>query len=252
MEITPLKFEGNEVRSAESKVSVFDALSALGVKNPRHVWKRLGKDNPELVQLATRIQVGRGQPTPFLDRPGLMQVLMAVQSRYLNKQGREILTAFRTWLAQLGDRYLAGDITLADEIIEAQTDPEATRWVIRRAHHKHSSIILNSALARHGASKRGYSYVHDTLNVAVTGMTARQLQAMRGKPTTKDNFDEQELAVHAMMQYATVNTLDQHASLGDQDCVRDVQMVARDFSPLLNKYFGGRTYPADGLLPMPV
>lgn len=251
MDITLLKFETTEVRSAEGKVSVFDALSALGVKNPRHVWRRLSNDNPELVELATRVNVGR-TTTPFLDRPGLMQVLMAVQSRYLNGEGRKVLSNFRTWLAQLGDRYLAGDITVAAEIIDRQTDPAATAWVIRRAHHKHSSIILNSALARHGASKRGYSYVHDTLNVAVTGMTARQLQAMRGKAATKDNFSEQELAVHAMMQFATVNAMTENASVGDADCVRDVQAVAQDFSPILNKYFGGRSYPSDGLLPMPL
>lgn len=246
-----LKFENQTVRSTDGRVSVFDALTSLGVKNPRHVWRRLSKDNPELVELATRVNIGRAT-TPFLDRPGLMQVLMAVQSRYLNKEGRSLLAGFRAWLAALGDRYLSGDITLAAEIIDAQTNPEATRWVLRRAEHKHSSILLNSSLARHGISKRGYSYVHDTLNVAVTGMTARQLQAMRGKVATKDNFNEQELAVHTLMQYATINTLEEHAAVGDTDCVRGVQEVVGDFSPLVRKYFGRRDYPVDGLLQVPV
>lgn len=251
MEIIPLKFGQTDVRSAEGRVSVFDALSALGVKNPRHVWMRLSKDNPELVQLATRVKQGR-TTTPFMDRPGLMQVLMAVQSRYLNGDGRKILVDFRSWLAQLGDRYLQGDATLAAEIIDQQTDPEQARWLIRRAQHKHSSILLNGALARHFASKRGYRFVHDTLNVAVTGMTARQLQAMRGKPVTKDNFNEQELAVHTLMQYATVNHMDDTSAVGDVDCVRSVQAVTSDFAPLVRKYFGGCQYPVDGLLQVPL
>lgn len=248
MKIELLKFETTEVRSTDGLVSVYDALAALGVKNPRHVWMRLSKDNSEFVSLAQRIQAGRGQPTPFMDRPALMQVLMAVQSRYLNADGKKMLTAFRAWLGNLGDRYLKGDVRLAGEIIDRQTDPEATRWVLRRAEHKHSSVLLNSSLAKHGASKRGYSYVHDTLNVAVTGMTARQLQAMRGKATTKDNFSEQELAVHTILQYATINTLDDHSAVGDTDCVSGVQEVTRDFQPILKKYFGTREYPADGLL----
>jgi hypothetical protein len=233
-------------RTEDGRISVFDALAVVGAKNPRDTWRRLIEAYPDTVEKCDSVKLPRSDGkkgnalTPITDAAGWRRILTVLPGMI----GRQYREAANT----LVDRYLAGDVKLAAELIDKQTDPEASRWLARRAEHKHSSILLNGSLKRHGASQRGYRYVHDTLNVAVTGMPAQEIQLKRGNPVTKDNFTEQELAAHALMQFATLNTLDDVSALGDGDCVQAVNSVTNDFRPLLRKYFGVRKYPQDGLL----
>ncbi|GGR16504.1 hypothetical protein [Deinococcus ruber] len=229
-------------RTDDGRLSVFDALQVMGATSPRSMWSRLVEAYPEVVSKCDNLKFpGAGQRlTPVTDLVGWRRILTVLPGM----MGRQ----YRAEANDLVDRYLAGDVKLAAELIDKQTDPAAARWLMRRAEHKHSSILLNSSLKRHGASQRGYRYVHDTLNVAVTGMPAQEIQLRRGNPVTKDNFTEQELAAHALMQFATINSLDDVNAVGDTDCVSAVETVTSDFRPSLRKYFGPRKYPQEGLL----
>lgn len=176
--LPPIKFEGHKVRvAADGQVSILDAMKAVGIKAPAHAWKRVQKDNPELVKLATQNNFGRGRPTPVADEEGIYQILMALSTRYLDDEGRAMIQGFRAWLANTAARVRRADPTLAAEIIDRQTDPAKLEWLSRRAENKGAALSLNAGIQRHGGSKRVYSKVHDTLNVAVTGQTARQIQA---------------------------------------------------------------------------
>lgn len=231
-------------QTADGRISVFDALEVMGAKHPRVMWRRLVEAYPEVVTVCHNLKFpGAGQRlTPVTDLAGWRRIHSVLPGMMGQK--------YRAAANELVDRYLSADAGLAVEVIDRQTDPEETRWIIRRAQHKHSSILMNSALARHGASKRGYRYAHNRLNVSVTGMVAQEIQLTRGKAATKDNFTEQELAVHTTMQYAVISELDHTAALGDGDITDVVDGVARDFQPILKRYFGARPYPVGGLLQM--
>ncbi|WP_143341898.1 hypothetical protein [Deinococcus indicus] len=233
-------------RTADGQISVFDALEVMGAKQPRVMWRRLVEAYPEVVTFCNNLKFpGAGQRlTPVTSEAGWRRIVTVLPGMLGKK--------YRAAANKLVDRYLAGDAELAAELIDAQTDPEQSRWLARRAQHKHSSIMLNSCLGRHGSSKRGYRYVHNRLNVSVTGMVAQEIQLSRGKTTTKDNFTEQELAVHTTMQYAVVSELDATHALGDGDITRVVDGVAVDFQPILKRYFGARPYPQGGLLQVDV
>lgn len=235
--------EGQTIRRTEDgRISVFDALVTMGAKNPRDMWRRMVEAFPEVVESVDNLKfAGSGQRlTPVTNEAGWRRILTVLPGM----MGRK----YRAEANALVDRYLAGDETLAAELIDRQTDPEKARWLARRAQHKHSSIVLNGCLARHGASQRGYRYAHNRLNISVTGMVAQEIQLVRGNPVTKDNFSEPELAVHTTMQYALVNELDATGALGDGDITAVADGVATDFAPILKRYFGARPYPRDGLL----
>lgn len=229
-------------RTEDGRISVFDALATLGAKQPRVMWRRLIEAYPEVVTFCNNLKFpGAGQRlTPVTSEAGWRRI-QTVLPGMLGK-------AYRAGANELVDRYLAGDVTLAADLIDRQEDPEKARWLARRAQHKHSSILLNSCLGRHGASKRAYRYVHNRLNVSVTGMVAQEIQLARGSTTTKDNFTEQELAVHTTMQYAVMSELDATSALGDSDITTITDGVATDFGPILRRYFGARPYPQGGLL----
>jgi hypothetical protein len=206
------------------------------------MWQRLIEAYPEVVSLCDNLKFpGAGQRlTPVTNEAGWRRIVTVLPGM----MGRK----YRAAANDLVDRYLAGDATLAADLIDRQTDPDQSRWLARRAQHKHSSILMNGALARHGASKRGYRYAHDKLNLSVTGMVAQEIQLVRGNRTTKDNFTEQELAIHTTMQYAVISELDATSALGDTDVVNVTDGVCTDFAPIMKRYFGGRPYPRDGLL----
>lgn len=229
-------------RTEDGRISVFDALQVVGSKNPRDTWSRLVDAFPEVVESTDNLKFpGAGQRlTPVTNEAGWRRIVSVLPGML----GRK----YRAAANDLVDRYLAGDVNLAAELIDRQDDPEKARWLARRAQHKHSSILLNSCLGRHGASKRAYRYVHNRLNVSVTGMVAQEIQLTRGNTITKDNFTEQELAVHTTMQYAVMSELDATSALGDSDITTVADGVATDFGPILRRYFGARPYPHGGLL----
>ena len=246
--IVAVEFGGRKVRTdSEGRVSVLDALAAVGVKNVSRAWKRTQTDNPELLSLATFIQAGPGRPTAFMAEDGIKQLLMTVQTRYLTASGKKLVTTFRAWLADLDTRFHAGDVTLAAEIIDRQTDPAKLEWVARRAENKGAALSLNAGIQRHGGSQRVYSKVHDTLNVAVTGMTAREIQR-RGSRTTKDNLSVPELTLSTMSQIATVSGLEQRGAMGDGQILSVAGEVGQDIAAFRRKWLGARPYPVDGFV----
>lgn len=240
----PQVFDGYRVRiTPDGRFCASDVLAAIGQKDASHTWRNLKAQYPELGEEASRYSFGnRGKPPEVLTEKGLLKLLMVT--------GGPRAAKFREWAAQTLQRVARADPTLAAEIIDRTENVHDAKWLARRAQHKASSLTLNGALKAHGASKKGFSLVHDTLNVSVTGCTAQQVRRVRGKSryVTKDNFSEQELTVHALLQYATTNALDDNGAQGDGACMSCALEVVNDFSPMLRKYFGPRKYPYGGVV----
>lgn len=245
--IIAVQFSGQNIRTdAEGRVSVMDALSAIGVKKPRDAWKRLSGERPELVHLAGRVKVGR-TTTPFMDAEGITQVLMAVQTRYLNAKGRKLVSEFRSWLANLAVRVAGNDITLAAEIADkASTQDQA--WLKERVESSLGAKALSASIAEAGCSQRTYSKAHDMNNVAITGMTAREIQKYRQGRVTRDLYETSELALLNAAQTLEVATIKARGAKGDGHVLSIVSSISNDIADLRRKWLGERTYPVDGLL----
>ena len=102
----------------DKRVSVFDSIvAATGSKNPRQVWNDLKKAHPEVVQKTDSYKFhGRGQLlTPVTDKTGFLYIL--------NLLPGDAAQAFRESSVNLVLRYLDADPTLAEDIIDQQTDP---------------------------------------------------------------------------------------------------------------------------------
>ena len=239
-EVSLPQFEGQRVRvTPDGKFAAVDVLKAIGQKNPRAAWTALKSQYPEFAQETCTYSFGAGRPPEVLTEKGLLKLLMVA------KGPKSAL--FREWAAVQIQRISSGDITLAAEILEKQTDPAKVEWLARRAENKGAALALNAGIKRHGGSQRVYSKVHDTLNVAVTGMTAREIQ-QRGQRTTKDNLSVPELTLSTMSQLATASGLEQRGAQGDGQILAVAGEVGQDISAFRRKWLGKRSYPADGLL----
>jgi hypothetical protein len=111
-------FEGVPVRMTpgdDPKISILDVLAAVGYAEPKDAWRDLRNRLPELVgEVPTyRFSASGGAPTPVASRKTFLKILGACS----NAPDPSRLARFREWSASILDRYIAGDETLAAEVL---------------------------------------------------------------------------------------------------------------------------------------
>jgi hypothetical protein len=164
-----------------------DAIEATGYTNPSEVWDRLKRDHPRLETFVSNFQFpGRGQrPTPVTDRTGVLQILAVTHGPAGEKIRDELIDKYI--------RYLDGDVSMIEEMIDRQEDPETLKRLEIRIKTKQSQKQLVTTIEDHGGRKEGrfniFAVVNDTNNMAVYGHRARAVQAAGGNPTTRDNLN---------------------------------------------------------------
>lgn len=236
-----------DIRETEDgRRSVFDALKASGAVNPRVTWKRLSAEYPEVVTKCYNLRFeGKGQrETPVVSQEG-WEAILIVLPNILGKK-------FRADLLEQRKRAKAGDVELADSILARQDDPAKLEWLAKRTKARAGAKRVGAALQSAGCSEKVFSRVHDGNNVAITGLTAREIQLERGGKTTRDLMNTNELTYLDVLQVSEVHLIETRDLKGDGAVLAAQQEVIADFRPLMDKYLGPRTYPNGGVLAVPV
>jgi hypothetical protein len=118
-------FAGKEIRETENgKFSVYDYLRTVTeYKNPYDIYTRLCNQYPEVVEFCEDFQFpGKGQRnTPVTTRQGLLLIHGLLPGQAGSK--------YRQNTAEIIERFLRGDVTLAEQII-AQTEDNTTRAAV--------------------------------------------------------------------------------------------------------------------------
>lgn len=115
-------FEGKEIRETdEGYYSVYDYISVLiNTTNPTLIFNRMCNQYPELLSICkeytfTRKNGKKGnQKTPVTDREGLLQIIGLLPGLAGKK--------YRQNIAEIIERFLRGDVTLAEQILAKTTD----------------------------------------------------------------------------------------------------------------------------------
>jgi prophage antirepressor-like protein len=114
-EILAVLFEGKRLRLTPEKparVSLLDVLAAVGYANPSDALEKLKGQHPEVLAESENFAFsGKGsRPTPVVSKRTLLKLL--------NVATAPKLLPFKEWSARTLERYLDGDTTLAQEVIE--------------------------------------------------------------------------------------------------------------------------------------
>lgn len=234
------EFEGQSIRvTPDGKFAASDVLKAIGQKNHKAAWTALKAQYPELVQETCTYSFGAGRPPEVLTEKGLLKLLMVA--------GGPKAATFREWAATQLQRLAGNDITLAAEIADkASTQDQA--WLKERVESSLGAKTLSASIAEAGCSQRTYSKAHDMNNVAITGMTAREIQKYRQGRVTRDLYETSELALLNAAQTLEVATIKARGAKGDGHVLSIVSSISNDIADLRRKWLGERTYPVDGLL----
>lgn len=131
-------------------------------------------------------------------------------------------------------RYLQGDASLAEEIIDRNNNPEDLKRIELRAKARRTNKQLNSAIAAHGGDC--YRVVANINNVAVTGKTAREIRAIRKVKHTRDGLDSLELTMLAAAEELEASGYEARGVSGNDAIVNIVKEVGDDISRLMQKY----------------
>lgn len=210
--ITCFKFNNEEIRERDGLWSVYDIIRVIGgQKNPWEPWKRIIAIYPEVLTKCDDIKFPgkRQRKTPVCDRETALMILGLFPGQ-VGKKIRE--EAYRNFL-----RYLDADITLADEILQRQVDPEKIKWLKERVEGKIVRQQFTSELQKRGVEGRGYALNTDAINVELFDCTAKEIKSIRKVKNTRDGLDQLELASLHLAELLAIKKMKEQAAHGNSE-----------------------------------
>ena len=245
MQIVPLEFEGFNIRvTPEGKFAATDVLKAIGQADPRNAWKNAKARHPEIVDTASTYSFGgRGRPSEVLDEEAVIKLVMVSRGPRA--------AAFRDWVAKIAKRVMTNDITLAAEISDKASETDQ-RWLKERTDSSLGAKGLSRCIASAGCNQLTYGKAHDANNVAVTGLTAREIQAQRGGKITRNLYSTAELALLNVAQVLEIASIEAQGAKGDGEVLSIIGDISTDVARLRRKHLGTRQHPRGGLLTVDV
>jgi prophage antirepressor-like protein len=239
--IVPLQFQGFNVRATpDMKLSAVDVLKAIGQANAKAAWSNAKAQYPELIQETCTFSFsGKGRPTEVLSEKGVLKLLMVSRGPRA--------AAFRDWAASTLKRVASADITLAAEISDKASETDQ-RWLKERTDSSLGAKGLSRAIASAGCNQLTYGKAHDANNVAVTGLTAREIQSQRGGKITRNLYSTAELALLNVAQVLEIACIESQQAKGDGEVLSIIGDISTDVARLRRKHLGTRSHPHGGLL----
>lgn len=232
--------DGANVRvTPDGRVSVYDFIKVVGQqKSPWVVWNRICKGYPEVLTKCKNFKFpGKGQrKTPVISRAGVIELMQVLPG--------EVGAKFRRETAQLIIRYLDGDVSLADEVVDraaAKGKHEDIERHIARSKGIVARKQFTSACKRHGVYGPGYSQVTNAIYHGCFNKSAKELRKERGlKP--KQNFREHgaetsELIAFSAIEIASANGLDKNDAYGNDECAQITYKAAKAISKIMKGDF---------------
>lgn len=117
-------------------------------------------------------------------------------------------------------RYVEGDITLADEIIQRQTDPKAIEWIKARTEGKLARLEFTAELEARGVTKAGYGQNTNSLYLGLFGDTAAGLKESRMVKNPRDGMSRTELRALAFAESLAVDIMDAKQARGNKQTAK--------------------------------
>ena len=233
-------------RTPDGRVSVFDLLKAAGAKNPHQTWETLSTTYPDTLHFVESVKLPRkdgkkaNTVSPVTTAEGwdaILMVLPGLLGNKFRKSSLALVTAFKNNPAQV-----------AAAAIERVTDKKEAAWLGARAFSKSTCLDLNEAASKAGISERTFAKIHDTNNVAITGMTAREIQTARGVKQTCDGFNMVELGLMIAAQGAEAERITNENVQGDGAVLGIVADVSNAIAGVRKQLVGVVKQPYGALL----
>lgn len=205
-------------RTDDGRVSVFDLIAVIGgQKNSREPWKRLCKIYTEVVTKCDNLQFpGAGQRlTPVVTRENALYIIGLLPGTIGKK--------YREFAANLVIRYLDADISVAEEVVDRNDNPEDLERLETRIKGKRGRRRFTDALQAVGLTD-GQSYAVCTNGIyrgglGETAQGLRKKMKLRKRDNVRDHLSLTELSIITLSENVAADKLlkVQPTSLGESE-----------------------------------
>jgi hypothetical protein len=145
---------------------------------------------------------------------------------------------FAEWGTRILKRYIEGDITLADEIVECNIEQTGStkdaEWLSRRIEGKVARKALTDTLKERGGTNATFQKVSADTNKFVIGMSAKEIQRTRGVKSTRDGLTAQELIKVAFTELVSAERIEETNARGHKELSYQHNRTCRDVAALLD------------------
>lgn len=199
-------------------------------------WKRLPETKKRAKALQEKLFEFNGGKIPSLitvegsgrNATTWVHPIMAIHlAQYLSPE-------FANFVAEVFQRYLEADITLADDIVQRQDDPERVKWLKERIEGKLARFYFTDVLKRHGVGEvnrgryreNGYALCTEAINKTLFGKTAKQIREERQVQETRDGLSRVELAALNLAETIAAEEIREGDRRGNRQCRDSCQDAA--------------------------
>jgi hypothetical protein len=135
---------------------------------------------------------------------------------------------FDVYVKQTFKRYLDGDITLADDIIQRNQSDKDLEWINQRVQGKIARKRFTNELKQHGVTGVGYAMNTNAIYQPLFGKTAKEIKTERAiehKETARDDMTLLELAAVNLAELAALERIKQTQVTGN-DATTEISFSA--------------------------
>jgi len=199
-------------------------------------WKRLPETKKRAKALQDEVFRLTGEKiTPIISenkgRAGSVTWVHPIMAIHL---AQYLSPEFANFVAEVFQRYLESDITLADEIVQRQDDPERVKWLKERIEGKLARFYFTDVLKRHGVGEvnrgryreNGYALCTEAINKTLFGKTAKQIREERQVQETRDGLSRVELAALNLAETIAAENIREGDRRGNRQCRDSCQDAA--------------------------
>jgi hypothetical protein len=136
------------------------------------------------------------------------------------KLAEELSPEFDVFVKETFKRYLDGDITLADDIIQRTKSEQELIWLEKRLKGKITRKAFTNELKNHGVTGVGYAMNTDAIYEGILGKTAKELKEERNierKDTARDNMSAIELAAVDLVEMLSIQRMQKADVTGNKE-----------------------------------
>ncbi|MEH2183048.1 KilA-N domain-containing protein [Nostoc sp.] len=140
---------------------------------------------------------------------------------------------FDVYVKETFKRYLENDVTLADEIIQREDDPEKLKWIAVRTNSKITRRAFTDALQARGVTKFGYGANTNAIYQSIFGKSAKELQIVLDNSNPRDGMNMLELTAVSFAEQLAIQKMTLASAKGNNETKRYSQEAGLQVAGLL-------------------
>ena len=141
---------------------------------------------------------------------------------------------FDVFVKETFKRYLDGDITLADDIIQRSKSEQELIWLEKRLKGKLTRKAFTDSLQKHGVTRLGYATNTNAIYTEILGKTAQELREKRNiVSATRDDMTAIELSAIDLAELLAIQKIEKTNATGNKETTEISRLTARKLKSVI-------------------